>query len=301
MLFEAWGDALRSTCGCFSPVPAGRQKAVQGHFTTRRVSGLDLADFRCDIRMITRSPRDIRADDHEHLFLLVQIEGRSHIEADGNRSIVTPGMLYLLNSTRPLKIDYDGAVAHSLSLHLPRAALLSGAGPALRVGQAIDASSEPARLLHRRISGVMRGTEDGDPEQVFDLARLAFQPDPAGGRQQAGKLTPATRFQLALRQIETHVTHADMSLAWLAARIGVSARQLERDFAAHGSSFVQALRQQRLKLFVELSRLAHRRAQNPQVTDMALAAGFRDISNFNRAFRAYYGIAPRRFLEQAGG
>ncbi|MDO5632038.1 MAG: helix-turn-helix domain-containing protein [Paracoccus sp. (in: a-proteobacteria)] len=300
MQFDAWGDALRATCGYFDPVPATRQKAVNGHFVTHRLNALDVADFRCDIRQIRRSLRDIRSDDHEHLFLLVQIEGRSLIETEGTRSVVAPGMLYLLDSTRPLTIAYDGAVSHALSVHLPRAAVLSGAVPALRVGAAIDTGNQAARLLRRQITGLIGGkpcARAGDPDQTFDLVRLAFQP--GGGGQPLAGLRGATRFSLAMRAIETHVTHPDLSLPWLAARLDISPRQLERDFSAHDTSFVRALRRQRLKLFAELVRIASRRRQRPQITDIALASGFRDISNFNRAFRSEYGQTPRRFVEAA--
>ncbi|MDO5620020.1 MAG: helix-turn-helix domain-containing protein [Paracoccus sp. (in: a-proteobacteria)] len=306
MQFDAWGDALRATCGYFDPVPATRQKAVNGHFVTHRLNALDVADFRCDIRQIRRSLRDIRSDDHEHLFLLVQVEGRSLIETGETRSVVEPGMLYLLDSTRPLTIAYDGGVSHALSVHLPRAAVLAGAVPALRVGTAIDAGSPAARLLQRQITGLIGGkvaaaaaarAGAGDPDQMFDLVRLAFHPGGAG--QPVTGLRGATRFALAMRAIETHVTHPDLSLPWLAARLGISPRQLERDFSAHDTSFVRALRRQRLKLFAELARIASRRGQRPQITDIALASGFRDISNFNRAFRSEYGQTPRRFMEAA--
>jgi AraC-like DNA-binding protein len=38
-----------------------------------------------------------------------------------------------------------------------------------------------------------------------------------------------------------------------------------------------------------------------RVLDIALDCGFGDVSNFNRAFRAEFGVSPRVYRRQAGG
>jgi transcriptional regulator GlxA family with amidase domain len=38
-----------------------------------------------------------------------------------------------------------------------------------------------------------------------------------------------------------------------------------------------------------------------KVIDIALAAGFGDVSNFNRSFRAEFGLAPRAYRRRVGG
>jgi AraC-like DNA-binding protein len=37
-----------------------------------------------------------------------------------------------------------------------------------------------------------------------------------------------------------------------------------------------------------------------KVLDLALESGFGDLSNFNRAFRAEFGMSPRAYRRQAG-
>jgi len=54
-------------------------------------------------------------------------------------------------------------------------------------------------------------------------------------------------------------------------------------------------------LRVRLRRAATTLATEPgKVVDVALESGFGDLSNFNRAFRAEFGVAPEGYRRQVG-
>ena len=54
-------------------------------------------------------------------------------------------------------------------------------------------------------------------------------------------------------------------------------------------------------LRVRLRRAATALATEPgKVLDVALDSGFGDLSNFNRAFRAEFGVSPRAYRRRAG-
>lgn len=301
MLFEAWDDALRSTCGHYYAVPRDGQRSVDGHFQAERLCGLDIANFAGNIRRIDRTRQGIRLDEHEHLYLLVQLTGSIRIERQNDNSILLPGALYLLDSTWPVRIGFDGSRPHCLSLHLPRAASLANAVTPLRLGQVLDGTVPIVKRLHSYIVNAMHHRETGpkaEPEYLLDLTRLAFA---SGGSQRdvCKTLSQRSRFELAVQEIETFVARPEMSLTWLSDRIGISARQLERDFQAHETSFVQLCREQRLKLVCNFIELAKRSGREVGVTDVAFASGFRDLSNFNRAFRARFGLTPRDYIRSA--
>ena len=94
----------------------------------------------------------------------------------------------------------------------------------------------------------------------------------------------------------------------LAARIGLSDRQLQRHFrTAHGMGVAQHylhLRLERAHKYVQQTELS--------VTEIALACGFGSIEHFSRSYRRAFGVAPRsdrsqtkaasvfRLLPQAG-
>ena len=63
------------------------------------------------------------------------------------------------------------------------------------------------------------------------------------------------------------------------------------DFADAGTTFTEFLRQQRLARAYRL--LGDPAQKDRNVADLAYAAGFSDLSHFNRAFRRRYGVTPR--------
>ena len=100
---------------------------------------------------------------------------------------------------------------------------------------------------------------------------------------------------MALQSLE----QVDLNPAQLAARAGVSTRTLHRLFTNSGTTFTEWLRQRRLERCWE--ELTRRRGQRCNIARVALASGFGDLSTFNRAFRARFGMTPRAAQAQITG
>jgi AraC-like DNA-binding protein len=152
--------------------------------------------------------------------------------------------------------------------------------------------------LRRYIHEWLRGGKKhcpSPPDYLLYLTRATFAPD---GMSNAAAIMPSapSRYELAVRDIEINLCRSELSLEWIARRIGISSRQLERDFHANGTSFVRVLREKRLKLALEIMEIGSRSAKEIRITEVALKCGFRDISNFNRAFRAYFDCTPRDYI-----
>ncbi|MEX2208874.1 MAG: AlkA N-terminal domain-containing protein [Myxococcota bacterium] len=81
----------------------------------------------------------------------------------------------------------------------------------------------------------------------------------------------------------------DGDVGALASRLGVGARQLRRLFARHlGASPAEIARARR----VHFARLLIDQSERP-ITELAFAAGFASVRQFNHAFRASFGRSPR--------
>jgi len=88
-----------------------------------------------------------------------------------------------------------------------------------------------------------------------------------------------------------------LTLGALAGEAGLSPYHFLRTFEGMtGATPHQYLRRLRLRRAAE--RLATGRAR---IVDVAFASGFGDVSNFNRAFRAEFGVSPRVYRAQASG
>jgi AraC family transcriptional regulator len=102
------------------------------------------------------------------------------------------------------------------------------------------------------------------------------------------------RVTRALRMIERH-PDTELNLATLAREAGLSPYHFLRTFERlTGATPHQYLLRARLR------QAAMRLALGPgKILNIALDCGFGDVSNFNRAFRAEFGINPARFRNQA--
>ena len=296
--FEEWDARLRTTCGNYYGVPGARQREVNGYVRRFSLCGLDVADFACDLDQIIRTRKGIQQDDSEYIFLLLQLKGNSRIDHRGRHETLDPGEFYLLDSTCEASIGYGCRDAQFISVHMPRGSFLLEADDRLEVGRKLGAAHPMHAAMQAFFSAGRTALASqrtrGDPRFLYDLTRMAFTPG-NGSIDATRASSRENRFALAVSFMERNLHRADMSLGWLAQRIGISERQLQRDFLDQGTSFVRLLRQKRLALAAELLRRNRRGAALP-ITDIAFGAGFNDISNFNRAFKGRYGCAPSEYL-----
>jgi AraC family transcriptional regulator len=100
-----------------------------------------------------------------------------------------------------------------------------------------------------------------------------------------------------VRTIERH-SDAGLTLGRLAQEAGLSPYHFLRTFERlTGLTPHQYLRRARLR--EAAIQLAYSEPRS-KVLDIALDCGFGDVSNFNRAFRAEFGVSPRVYRLQAG-
>jgi AraC-like DNA-binding protein len=82
----------------------------------------------------------------------------------------------------------------------------------------------------------------------------------------------------------------ELTVAAVAGRQGVSPRYLQRLFEASGTSFTAYVNELRLQRALTL--LTGAPARTRRISDIALDAGFSDLSYFNRLFRSRFGDTP---------
>jgi AraC-like DNA-binding protein len=100
----------------------------------------------------------------------------------------------------------------------------------------------------------------------------------------------AARLDAIKAEILLSLGRPDLGLAKIAANHRVSTRYVQHLFGRSGESFSSFVLEQRLLSAYRL--LRNPKSRGRKISDIAAAAGFSDISYFNRAFRARFGATP---------
>ncbi len=159
-------------------------------------------------------------------------------------------------------------------------------------------SSSALRLLKSYLGSLQKSAAALSPEvrgaarrHILELAKLAaaeqlsadIDADPAAIR--------ATRLAAALDDIAARIHDPSLTVASIAQAQGISPRYLQRILEQGGVRFTEHLNELRLMRSYEF--LADPQRASRRISDIALEAGFSDVSHFNRLFRARFGETPR--------
>ena len=276
-----------------------------------RGDGWTVSDVVC-----TCGPQDRPyVEQHDQVALAIVTSGTFQYRGSGSngREMMTPGSLLLGSPGQSFECghehgsgdrclsfhftpDYFAAVtgreAHRVfrSLRLPLVRTLSPLiveACAALAGSSLRSSAEPSASSSPNRNGAWE-------ELGVRLALRAAQVD-AGLEADCRAISPAAiaRVTETVRLIEVQPA-AELRLVRLARAARLSPFHYLRTFErVTGTTPHQYLLRTRLR--AAATRLV---LEQEQILDVALDAGFGDISNFNRAFRAEFGVSPRRFRQR---
>ncbi|WP_284260799.1 helix-turn-helix transcriptional regulator [Bradyrhizobium iriomotense] len=131
---------------------------------------------------------------------------------------------------------------------------------------------------------------------VHDLAAMMLSRDRLSGETNASAVV-AIRLAAVLEYIAAHFDDPELNLETVAHSQGVSPRYLQRLLETSGSSFTAQVNELRLQRAFAL--LTDPVASPRLISDIALEAGFSDISYFNRSFHSRFGESPTGIRAQA--
>ncbi len=107
----------------------------------------------------------------------------------------------------------------------------------------------------------------------------------------------ANRRAAILRAIENRSGDPNLSAAAVAKLLGITPRYVHLLVADTGRSFTHHLLERRLERAALM--LRDSRWEQRKIADIAVEAGFTDLSYFNRAFRRSFGLTPTEMRDQA--
>lgn len=133
---------------------------------------------------------------------------------------------------------------------------------------------------------------------LTDLVTLALGASGDAAEIARGRGARAARLAAVKRDILLDLGSADLTIGAIAARNGITPRYLRMLFESEDTSFTDFVLEQRLARAHRMMRDA--RYADRMISTIAFAAGFGDLSYFNRAFRRRFAMTPSEARAQAG-
>lgn len=291
---EEWSELVSKSFVALSArdVSAGFRGALDhtalGEFGITRVTSSSA--------VVERGTRLIGRDERDDVFLAIHLTGQGTLDQAGRRTTFTPHSASLFDAARPYRITLGGQ-ASQLVLRMPRRSLgfreyVLGSVIARR----IDSTSLNLSMLHHYLGGMLVKAGDGADDTLThvtaELLRAVVSPLARGGSQIP--MSDEVRLAALRDCVRREHSNPDLDVAQLARRHGISRRTVEHLFATRGESPASFIRSTRLASAVTQMR-THPSAL---ISDIAYAAGFRDVTTFTRAFRRAFGDSPSNYRDR---
>ena len=293
--------------GAESAVARRRARGGRGTTESRRIAKGD--GWIVDDVVCSCGPEDRPFDEqHNHVAIAIVISGTFQYRGStlNRREMMTPGSLLLGNPGQSFECGHEHGVGdRCLSFRFTPEYFAAIADVTPR-GRTLRARTGPFRSLRlppmQALSGVIarasaalgQSADIGWEELGVRLAALAVQLDrEAPPDRPAISSSALARVTRTVRMIDDQPV-TDLGLNALARDAGLSPYHFLRTFQhVTGTTPHQYLLRMRLR-----AAAIGLVTTTAQIIDVALDAGFGDVSNFNRAFRSEFGMSPTAYRRQ---
>lgn len=283
--FAYWQDAVsRAVFNVSTDRPYGDH--FHARINARRTDTLSYVSFQSSSHAVTRDEREAKKTSEPSYLVSLQLTGIAEISQGGAHVKLTPGNLCVVASWRPFSVRFTGSVERILVI-VPRRLLISRID-GLRM---IPGSVPFADLLiyyFRRLSN--------PAVEVSDIAAQTLGQnvcnliDITCGLPMLGEALPEVKRDLLLHFMRQNLKDPALSPSRAAAHLGVSLRSVHHLLKPTGETFGAWVLERRLQACAQ--DLQDRRMRDCRVADIAYRWGFTDLSHFNHAFKARFGITP---------
>lgn len=281
----------------FVPLEMRGAAAVEGRYLVTELDSLRFirARSRGDRYEVRRRQDHIAAGASGHCFVCLPLSRPVLLRQDGVSCLLEPGDLGFVDSGREYSIEVP-AGSDALWLRLATVQLAGHFRKAPEIfARRIDGKSGIGQLAAGFLRSAIR--QEGEvpvssrtlvatvvTDLIAEAAATMLQDRPFRSGSQRS-------FDRACLHIDRHADDPELSPTAIARALGISPRYLSQLFADRGETVMGRVQRRRLDLC--RTRLEREVWRPGLITEFAYAAGFGNVSSFNRAFRVAFDRTPR--------
>jgi AraC family transcriptional activator of tynA and feaB len=246
---------------------------------------------------VTRSERLIRHSPHNNYFIGFLLSGGAVLSQDGHTADLHPGDIAILDSTRVYSIDVPKSF-DALWIRTPRYRLEGRLHDVSEVmANKIDGHTGVGHVASEMLRAALAEAPRLAPQEanriannLLDLLGVALS-KPVRRSDAAATSHASAMLRRVKEYIESRVDDDSLTAAAIGKANRMSVRYINKLFEKEDYSLARWIRMRRLER-------CRRDLEDPKlrkrhVGEIAYAHGFKNVTNFNRLFRARYGCAPR--------
>jgi AraC family transcriptional regulator, positive regulator of tynA and feaB len=302
--FGSWADDLAAAFVQLEP------RKLTGHPFRGMITRTEAAPVRvCRVtasgHRVLRLPSHITRSEDDLCFVNLQQEGVGRYTQRGHEQINGPADLAVVDTTEPFEIANAGDF-EVFCITVPRQLLPAGfcERPRLKLS-----ATEAGRALSRTLAGYaelcLSAQTPSDiaavvGRHIVDLIshapRILAQDCSERVQDSSERVSTPVLLTMMLDHIDRHSSDPGLSAETLALKFRCSERYVHKLFAGTGRSVGEHVNDRRIAACTH-DLLDSRRKTT--IAEIAFAAGFRDISHFNRLFKRSAGASPREFRRAA--
>jgi AraC-like DNA-binding protein len=237
------------------------------------------------------------ADGDDAVCLMMKIGGHLAVAQCGREAVAQVGDAVLLVYREPAVVQFVDTTY--LAVRVPFSALGALVNVDVAAARRIPRDAEALSLLRAYLANLP--ARIADPQlgrlsatHIYDLIALAVGATPAGRELASRRGIRAARLEAIKADL---IQNTQLNLEQLALRQGITPRYIQMLFEEAGTTFSDFALARRLD--TARSMLASPRYTTWSVTEIALEAGFGDLSHFNRRFKRRYHMTPSDLRAQA--
>jgi AraC-like DNA-binding protein len=298
-LKDRWASFVAQNLCRFS-IRTQRESNFNVDAQTRSEGGFVVARFNTigGCAQLERTAAEIGSDGRDAYCLYVPLRGTHELEQCQRSAICSPATVALISIGEPYLQTKLGD-NDTLYLLMPRTfvdqRLLHGEDVCARL---VSARDGVARLAADTLAALQREASKMSTDEfrvathaAGELVLLAVAG--AADLMSDTRSIRASNLARAKRVIRARLADTDLSLSDIASECGLSLRYLHDLFRDDGRTVREYLQGERL---LSARRMLERRGGPATVTDICLACGFSNPSQFSTAFRRAFGLSPRDVL-----